>query len=152
MKPMYGSYSIQADERGRMRIPSTYRAAFGDTKLYGFKNKKGCYIRIFGADVLEKLVDGFVGTLPLEECKRSAIIRRINSHIIDIEEDKQGRFTVPQTWREKIQFKKEAVFVGMGNSIELWAKEVYDAYELADEENDDDIDIEMDDFLANHMI
>ena len=152
MKSMYGTYPIQADERGRLRIPSTYRTAFGDTKLYGFKNKRGCYIRIFGADVMDKMRAGIEGNLTLEETKKSRIIRRINSHIIDIDEDRQGRFTIPVVWREKIGLKREAVFVGMGNSIELWAKEVYEAYELEDEDNDDDLDIEVDDFLSNLTI
>ena len=140
MKPIFGTSTIQADERGRIRIPSSYRTALGDTKIYGFKNKKGCYLRIFGSDMLNSLLAGYSGMVPPEECWTSARVRGIYSHIRELEEDKQGRFTIPQNWREKLQIVKEVVFIGMGNTIELWAKEVYDEYEAQQELLEDDED------------
>ena len=148
--PFYNEYSLQADERGRLRIPSAFRTAFGDTKLYAFKNKKGCYLRIFGTDILNAMVAGFEGKVPVEETPASRRIRRIYKNIIDIEEDKQGRFTIPQKLREQLKIVKDVVFIGMGNTIELWAKEVYDEFEAQleaeDDENEEFSDEEFDDF------
>ena len=148
MSPMFGEISIQADERGRLRIPSSYRTALGDTKIYGFKNKKGCYLRIFGSDILNSLMAGYSGMLPPEECKASAKIRGVYSHIKELEEDKQGRFTIPPKWREKLGIVKEVVFVGMGNTLELWAKEVYDEYEAQQEAMEDDDDESVDELFG----
>ena len=39
-----------------------------------------------------------------------------------------------------MQIVKEVVFIGMGNTIELWAKEVYDEYEAQQELLEDDED------------
>lgn len=134
----YNEYSLQADERGRLRIPSAFRTAFGDTKLYAFKNKKGCYLRIFGTDILNAMVAGFEGKVPLEEGPTSRRIRRIYKNIIDIEEDKQGRFTISPKLREELKIVKDVVFIGMGNTIELWAKEVYDEFEAQQEAEEED--------------
>lgn len=145
MKSIYGTIEIQADERGRIRIPSTYRAALGDTQVFGFKNKKGCYLRIFGAEMLDALTQGYSGKVTLEESRASINAREIFRHVIRLEEDKQGRFTLPQKLRDSLRISRELVFVGMGNTLELWSKEVYDEYEaeqdrLADEEAQDDED------------
>ena len=96
------------------------------------------------------MVAGFEGKVPLEEGHTSRRIRRIYKNIIDIEEDKQGRFTISPKLREELKIVKDVVFIGMGNTIELWAKEVYDEFEAqmdAEEENGEEYsDDEFDDF------
>lgn len=44
--------------------------------------------------------------------------------------DKLGRIVLPKHLSEKITIKKEVVFIGVGNTCELFAKEVYEANEI----------------------
>ncbi len=53
------------------------------------------------------------------------------------EEDKQGRFLAPKALREFASIKKNVVFVGVGNHIELWNKKAWENY-LNDESEDFD--------------
>ncbi len=128
MKPVFGTICIQADERGRMRIPALYRTALGETILYGFKNKNGNYLNIFGQDTLNDLLEKLSDGVGVEESEDVENVRDIYMNIFDIQEDKQGRFTIPPHIREELNLTKDVVFVGMGKKIELWDKVAYDEY------------------------
>ena len=58
---LFGEINIQADERGRIRIPSSYREYFGDSALYCTVAPGAKCLSIFGQDVLDKLVDQMGG-------------------------------------------------------------------------------------------
>ena len=46
----------------------------------------------------------------------------------ETEEDNQGRILLPQELRDYAQIKKQIVFIGVGNRMEIWAEEVWNAY------------------------
>ena len=47
--------------------------------------------------------------------------------------DNQDRITIPQNLREACGLVKEIIFVGDGDKIEVWSKQIY----LADDEDND---------------
>lgn len=128
MKPVFGLINIQADERGRIRIPALYRASLGETKIYAFKNKKGKYLSIFGEDTLNDLLGKLSDGVDVEEGDSVGDIRDVYMNIFEIIEDKQGRFTIPQYLRDELKITRDLVFIGMGKKIEMWDKAVYDEY------------------------
>ena len=58
--------------------------------------------------------------------KLLAAKRKILSSIEQLQEDEQGRTLLPASFRQAAKIQKEVVTIGMGNYIEIWAKEVYD--------------------------
>ena len=128
MKPVFGMINIQADERGRLRVPALYRASLGDTKIYGYKNKNGNYLSIFGQDTLDDMLAKLSDGVGVEEDDSVKLMRDFYMSIVEVVEDKQGRFTLPNYLREELGISKDLIFIGMGKKIELWDKAVYDAY------------------------
>jgi MraZ protein len=49
------------------------------------------------------------------------------SAAIECELDKAGRVLVPPPLRERTQLNKDALWAGMGRTVELWAKERWEA-------------------------
>lgn len=128
MKPVFGLINIQADERGRIRIPALYRTSLGETRIYAYKNKKGNYLSLFGEDTLESLLSKLSIGIDVEEDEAVEDIRDIYMNIFEIVEDKQGRFTIPQYLRDELKLSKDIVFIGMGKKIEMWDKAAHDEY------------------------
>lgn len=129
MKLVFGTQIVQTDERGRIRIPQIYQNAFGDVTLFGFKNQKGDYLSIFGEDTLEDMMSRMSGGIGVEEDDSVGDAREIYSKIFVLQNDKQGRFTLPSHLREELKISKEVVFIGMGKKIEMWDKLVFEEYE-----------------------
>lgn len=129
MKPVFGMQIVQTDERGRIRIPQAYQKAFGEVELYGFKNRKGDYLSIFGEDTLDDIMARMSGGIGIEEDDSVGDARDIYKNIFLLQSDKQGRFTLPSHLRDELKISKEVLFIGMGKKIEMWDKLVYEEYE-----------------------
>ena len=128
MKALFGSIKIQADERGRIRIPSSFREYFGDYELYCTTVSGSKCLTIFGEDVLVNLQKQMGGQAPVGETEEYCRMRDFISNIRCIEEDKQKRFTLTQKDDVIFEVEREMIFVGMINRLELWRKSDYDKY------------------------
>ncbi|MDE6275817.1 MAG: hypothetical protein K2M75_04690 [Clostridia bacterium] len=129
MKALFGSIKIQADERGRIRIPSSFREYFGDSALYCTVISGANCLTIFGQDVMDNLQNQMGGQSEIGETENYCRMRDFLESIRFIEEDKQKRFTLTQGKDDVIfEVEREMVFVGMFNKLELWRKSDYDAY------------------------
>ncbi len=128
-----GEYSHSIDSKGRLIIPAKYREALGD----GFvltKGLDGCLMAYDNAEweaFEDKLKD-----LPSTNPSVRKLQRFFMGGASDVESDSQGRVVIPSTLRDHAGLKKDAVLIGMGNRIEIWSKEKYEAeatYEDMDE-------------------
>lgn len=129
---LFGEINIQADERGRIRIPSSYREYFGDSALYCTVAPGAKCLSIFGQDVLDKLVDQMGGNSIIgDEEENGCNVRDFFSGIHVINEDKQKRFTLSQSDDLIFEVERNMVFLGQLNRLELWRKSDYDEYKQA---------------------
>ena len=62
------------------------------------------------------------------EEKRRDLSRVYFGGAVEIETDSQGRFVVPEFLLQHGQFKKEVVFIGVRDWVELWSKENWNTY------------------------
>lgn len=56
-----------------------------------------------------------------------AFRRRYLSAAVECDLDKQGRILIPPSLREHASLTKDVLWAGMGQTIELWAKEQWKA-------------------------
>ena len=129
MKALFGSIKIQADERGRIRIPSSFREYFGEEEtLYCTVINGAKCLTIFGEATMDNLYSQ-MGQSIIGETENQCRFRDFMESIHIINEDKQKRFTLTQD-KDDIYFEveREMVFVGMFNKLELWKKSDYDEY------------------------
>jgi MraZ protein len=52
---------------------------------------------------------------------------------MDVELDKQGRMVVPEYLRSAAGLKKDVVFAGLYNRLEMWDADVWETYKTATE-------------------
>lgn len=122
---LIGTYRHQLDEKSRFRMPSKFK----DSLKEGFivsKGTNGCLFA-FSKEQFEKLYEKLenVSMFDLEAQKP---IRQIMSSAFETEEDKQGRILLSPELRNYAKFNKNIVTIGVGNRVEIWAEEVFEAY------------------------
>lgn len=123
---LIGTYRHSLDEKKRMRVPSKFKEFLGS----GFvitKGNGGCLFAFcrtaFDQDVVTK-----TKAFSMFDSASQKPLRMLMASAFETEEDNQGRILLPQELRDYAQIKKQIVFIGVGNRMEIWAEEVWNAY------------------------
>ncbi len=129
---LMGTYNHTVDPKGRLIIPAKFREELGEEF------------------VITRGMDGCLFIYPMEQWKEFEAkiqklsmfdkdARKLKRHFIasaqNCEPDKQGRFLIPASLRERAKIEKDVVVAGMTDHVELWSKELFDEYD-----DEDDID------------
>ncbi len=127
-----GEYSHTIDTKGRLIIPSKFRALLGEEFVIT-KGLDGC-LSIYPMDqwiIFEEKLKA----LPLTNKNARTFARFFVSSANTCELDKQARILVPATLREFAGLEKMWFSTGNLNRIEVWSKEKW-----AENSNYDDMD------------
>lgn len=132
-----GRYEHAIDKKGRTSLPARFRDVLstrGDGRLVITSGLDPCLV----AYPMTEWVAFEDRLNQLPQFDRSVqMLRRIYvSGAVECELDKMGRVLVPATLRKHAGLEREALWAGMGNHVELWAKSRFD--ELRDEVLADD--------------
>lgn len=121
MEFLTGSSSHQMDGKGRIRIPSKFRALLGNE--LSFMAGQDC-ICIYPKEALDAKVAKMLAVTPNDEERYNAV-RRVLATIEPIKEDDQGRIVVPPQLRLIAGLEKEIYTIGMIDHLEVWAESFY---------------------------
>lgn len=125
-----GEHQHTLDEKGRIIIPSKFRADLG----LEFVMTKGLDNCLFVYPKSEwQILEEKLKTLPLTSKDARAFVRFFFSGASESTLDKQGRVLIPANLREHSRLDKEAVIIGVSTRIEIWSKDHWDNY--IDEDN-----------------
>jgi MraZ protein len=118
-----GEDEYAVDDRGRMLVPPSYKAALTDTIVMGrgAKGQLWVYPKPLFAEYLQKLRQ-----TPLEE--QDADFEDALRFMLagkEIEFDKQGRLSIPPFLRKLADITASAIVLGNGDRVELWKPERY---------------------------
>lgn len=116
-----GEFRHQLDEKGRVRVPARIKSFLDDNSVIT-RGLNGC-LYIYNSKSFEELVSKFQ-MIPLHDQEAQEAFSRFFAGVYNIEEDGQGRMMIPQPLRTTL--KKNIVFVGSFNKIELWDEETFD--------------------------
>lgn len=126
MKLLSGKVAHQLDAKNRIRIPAKYKNAFPEKeKLYFVEYAPGC-ISVMPESVLGTRLASFDEVNPGDPAMMNAK-RRILCSIEEVAEDGQGRTQIPKSFREYAELGKDVVTVGMGDYVEIWSQEKFEA-------------------------
>lgn len=128
-----GEYSHTIDAKGRTIVPSKLREGLGESFVLT-KGLDGC-LMAYSSDEWEKFEEK-LQSLPITNKNARKIVRHFSGGAADVDCDGQGRILIPSNLREYASLAKDAVFLGMGNRVEIWSRESYDedgTYEDMDE-------------------
>ena len=122
---LIGTYRHQLDAKARFRMPGKFK----DELESGFivaKGTNGC-LYAFSKSSFEELYKK-LAEVPMFDIEAQKPIRALLSSAFETEEDAQGRILLPKELRTYAKLEKDIVTIGVGNRVEIWAEETYNAY------------------------
>ena len=129
-----GEHSHNIDKKGRIIIPAKFREYLSEI-IYVTRGLDGC-LKIYTDEQFKKLA-AQIYQMPSTKKEAREYQRFFLSSAADCEIDGQGRILIPANLIKSACLIKECVVIGCGNTIEIWSKERWDAY---NELHNDDIE------------
>ena len=113
-----GEYRHSVDAKGRVAIPARFRLQLEEGAVV-VRWVEGC-AAIFPRPAFESLAEK-VASLPLANEQARAVSRFLFSSAFEVERDSQGRVVLPAAIRDWAALGTEAVIVGAGDRVDIWA-------------------------------
>ncbi|MFM2105075.1 MAG: protein MraZ protein [Chloroflexota bacterium] len=120
-----GEYRHSVDEKGRIAIPSRFRARLDDGAFVA-RWIDTC-LAVFPRDEWDRLAEKVAG-LPLADAGSRTFQRFVFAGAFEVELDRQGRIVLPASLRSFAGLAGEAVVVGSRDHAEIWAPAAWDEY------------------------
>ncbi len=120
-----GEYQATIDDKGRISIPSKFRAHL-KSKIVVTKGLDESLF-IYTEDEWYKLAEK-LSTLSIATSNTRAFARLMLAGAMDCDIDKQGRIVLPGYLKDFAKIQKKIVFAGLFNRIEVWSEELWTAY------------------------
>jgi len=115
-----GEFERSLDDKGRVAIPSEFRAALGLGAVVT-RSFDNC-LCIYPASKWESLARA-VDDLPQVRYEARALARSIFSGAVPCEFDRQGRVVIPVFLREHADIRGDIVVAGLYSRVEIWNRD-----------------------------
>ena len=139
-----GESHNKVDTKGRVSIPASFRRVLeasdpnwksGENPelviVYG--DHRRSYLECYTMAAIEE-VDTKIDALPRGSMQRKMLQALFHGQSFPTTVDETGRLVLPAKLRGKIDLDKEAFFIGMGDTFQIWQPETYDTQERAKQE------------------
>jgi len=113
-----GQYTSKISKKRRVAIPSKFRNSLGKTFILT-RWYENCLVLV-SKDEWNLLFNKLIGEVKgITEGVRDTD-RFLLSQAYELEPDDQGRVILPESLASFAELKEEAVFLGLGNRVEIW--------------------------------
>jgi MraZ protein len=116
-----GRFDVSIDSKGRMVIPAMFRRELGSE--FVITKGPGKYLIIQTRETFTNIIRSIQGSgIDLITKSDANSVKRVlmaNSYIGSV--DKQGRTNIPGALLKKAHIEKDAVIIGMGDTLEVWS-------------------------------
>ena len=129
-----GEYEHTLDEKKRVSLPKSFRARLGK-KVVMTRGLDNCLF-IFGNDDWEK-VAAKLQTLSFAQSDTRGFSRFILSGASEVEVDGAGRILIPDHQKEFAGLKRDIVFTGVSDRVEVWDSAKWKEYKARIEKRAD---------------
>ena len=138
MVKFIGEYSGKVDDKGRIILPSAFKAimlAEGDMRLVIKKDIYEDCLEMYTFREWERQSEEVKSKLNPFNRKHAAFWREyMRNRAVAEPDSKLGRISIPKRLMDSIGIGKEVVFCGSDHKIELWAKERYESSSIPQSE------------------
>lgn len=133
-----GEYRNTLDEKGRILIPSKLKG-----ELFGNSDKNVLVVTqsfdrclwLYTVDEWKSLSEKVMESASPFNSQNRLVLRTLVAPAQEIELDKAGRLSIPQSLREYAGLTKDCVILGINKYMELWDSETYSTYLKANSES-----------------
>ncbi|MBQ0166628.1 MAG: division/cell wall cluster transcriptional repressor MraZ [Treponema sp.] len=127
MELLTGEYRNTLDEKGRILFPSRLRTEITGNVLIVTKSIDSC-LWLYTPEEWKSLSEKIMGSASPFDQKARLVIRHLIAPAQEVEFDKAGRLSIPQSLREYAGLSKDCVVLGVNRFIELWDAAKYREY------------------------
>jgi MraZ protein len=131
-----GEYTHSLDTKGRVALPAKFRQKISDGAIITRGLDHSLFL--FNKSDWEVLAQKILA-LPMTSANSRAFARLMLSGAAEVEFDAQGRVLIPEPLRQYAGLKKQAVFAGVYNRVEIWDEASWKSYKSKTEASSDDI-------------
>ena len=131
------TYVNKVDKKGRVSVPSQFRAALTGQEFHGvilFRSSKFDALEGFTWDFMRDLADR-VDSFDLFSDAQDDLATAIFSDSVQLPFDNEGRIILPQSLMDHAGINDQAAFVGLGKKFQLWSPERLAARQAAARKN-----------------
>lgn len=139
-----GEFSHNLDAKGRLIIPARFRNEL-KVNLIITQGLDGC-LTLYTNEAWEKIYEQ-LQTLPTTKSQARAFVRILTSKASEVEIDSQGRILIPSNLITQAKIEKECMIIGAGSKVEIWAKDVWEAYMANSEESFEELAESLTEFM-----
>ncbi len=134
MNLLTGEYNNTLDEKGRVSFPVKLRTVINQNVLMVTKGLDRC-LWLFTLDEWESFASKIMANASMMKKKNLDVIRHFIAPAQQIEFDKTGRLSIPQSLREYASLSKECTILGIAKYVELWDEKTYSEYLASSEDS-----------------
>ena len=127
MDMLYGEYRNTMDEKGRILFPSKLRAVLQQKELVVTQGLDHC-LMLFTTEEWASINVKIVGSASLFNDQKRLVMRRFVAPAQQLEFDRSGRLSIPQSLREYAGLKGDCIILGINKYMELWDAQSYKDY------------------------
>ena len=135
MNLLTGEYKNTLDDKGRFLFPAKLRSALSSNVLIVPQAIVDRCLWLFTPEEWEKISSKLMDNASPFSAKNRLIMRSFISPAQEIEFDKAGRLSIPQSLREYASLSKDCIVLGVNKYLELWDSSSYNAYLSENEAN-----------------
>lgn len=134
MNLLTGEYNNTIDDKGRVSFPAKLRTAVNQNVLMVTKGLDTC-LWLFTLDEWEIFASKIMSNASMMNRKNLDVIRHFIAPAEEVEFDKSGRLSIPQSLRKYANLSKDCTVLGIAKYVELWDSATYQEYELSSQES-----------------
>lgn len=123
---LIGRYASKVSSKGRVAVPVKLREDLGKTAIIAQGYEKSL---LLVAKTRWQDLTSFLSDKPLTLGTARDTERFLYGSAFEAEFDEQGRIVIPQELRTFAGLTSEAVFLGLGQRVEIWSRERWAEYE-----------------------
>lgn len=121
---LIGSYQTNLGDKRRVAVPKKFLNELGNKPILA-KWYEDCLILV-SSNFWESLFTRLTAGRKTVSLGVRDIERFILGSAFELEPDAQGRIIIPEILAEYAKIKKELIFLGLGDRVEIWPKEIWD--------------------------
>ena len=126
------SFENKIDKKGRVSVPSTFRAYLNSIGYNGFISYPSfnhSALEACSQDRIEKLSDTIDSLNPFEE-KRDFFATSILSESENLQFDTEGRVSLSDKLLKHANIKTNILFVGLGKTFQIWEPNNFEKFKI----------------------
>ncbi len=132
-----GNIEAKTDMKGRAFLPATFRkvleASGGETLMLRKDIFQRCLV-LYPESVWNEQENALRKRLNRFNARHQQIFRQYVSQVEVVTLDGNGRFLIPKRYMDMADIKQDIVFIGMDDTIEIWAGENIGQTQMESEE------------------